>query len=133
MKKTLGQRLVEMRRSAGMGAAELARRSGVGRSTIHRIESGEQTSASLRTIERLARALGRDPAELAAPVSQRVPLGQIVDEWLELEERRPITRPTAEEIEWLRSLPEAIWVGMPPSPDVLGALVEVRRRALASD
>lgn len=131
-KKTLGERLIEMRVAAGIGPAELARRSGVGRTTIHRIETGEQQSASLRTIERLAKTLGREPAELAGHVVQRVPIEQVIQEWLRLEELRPVNRPTDEELAWLRSLPDMVWVGMPPTPDVLGALVEVRRKARAT-
>jgi transcriptional regulator with XRE-family HTH domain len=46
--------------------AELPRRSGVSPFTINRLEGGAE-SPRLRTVRRLAQALGVDPAELAAP------------------------------------------------------------------
>ena len=55
-----GMRLVK-----GWSQSELARRSGVGQSTISRIERGETAGVSLGVLEKLARAFGiDDPAFL---------------------------------------------------------------------
>ena len=56
---TLGQRLTLFRREAGLTLDELADRSGVPKSTISKIISGETKSPSLDAIRALARALGR--------------------------------------------------------------------------
>jgi transcriptional regulator with XRE-family HTH domain len=48
---------------------ELAERSGVGRATIHRLESG--TPARLSTIRRLASTLGVEPRELTQASEQQ--------------------------------------------------------------
>jgi transcriptional regulator with XRE-family HTH domain len=54
--------LREERVRAALTQQELAERSGVARSTIARIETGDQ--ASIPTVRRLARALGLEPADL---------------------------------------------------------------------
>lgn len=57
--------LEEMRLMKGWSQSELARRSGVGQSTISRIERGDTAGVSLGVLEKLARALGiDDPAYL---------------------------------------------------------------------
>ena len=57
--------LAEMRLVKGWSQSELARRSGVGQSTISRIERGETAGLSLGVLEKVAKALGiDDPAFL---------------------------------------------------------------------
>lgn len=51
----LARRFKEVRREAGMSCVELARLTGVSRNTIHRIETGEDCSAS--TLLRLLMAM----------------------------------------------------------------------------
>lgn len=58
-------RLRELRRLKALSQDELAEASGVGRSTLSRIESGK-TGAQGRTLRRLAKALDVDVAELVA-------------------------------------------------------------------
>jgi DNA-binding XRE family transcriptional regulator len=53
----LGQRLRELRRGAGLTQAELARRTGIHRPNIARVEAGRHTP-SLDTLNRLASAIG---------------------------------------------------------------------------
>jgi transcriptional regulator with XRE-family HTH domain len=53
----LGQRLRELRQTAGLTQAELARRTGIHRPNIARVEAGRHTP-SLETLARLAAAIG---------------------------------------------------------------------------
>ena len=57
-------RVKELRQLKGWSQAELARQSGVGQSTISGIEAGNTDGVSLGIVEKLARALGCDPAYL---------------------------------------------------------------------
>lgn len=61
-------RLREARLRRLVKQSELARRAGVSVSTLSALEQGHHT-ASLSTAQRLADALGVDPAELMAPTS----------------------------------------------------------------
>ncbi len=54
----------ELRDLRSWSQAELARRSGVGQSTVSRIEAGETSGISLGIVEKLASALGCDPGYL---------------------------------------------------------------------
>ena len=56
-------RIREVREHSFMTQRELAAKSGVGLSTIVRIEKGRQTP-TFQTIKRLASALAMDPSEL---------------------------------------------------------------------
>jgi len=53
----LGQRIRELRLAAGLTQAELARRTGIHRPNIARVEAGRHTP-SLETLARLATAIG---------------------------------------------------------------------------
>ena len=57
-------RLRELRRQRVLSMRELEERSGVSYNTIWRLENG-LTGAQPRTIRRLAKVLGVDPAEMA--------------------------------------------------------------------
>ncbi len=59
----IGERLRDLRKRALMSQRELAKRSGVGVTTIVRIERN-QVEPQGRTIRKLAAALGVDPHEL---------------------------------------------------------------------
>jgi len=56
-------RLAELRKRRGWSQAELARRAGVHNSVVNRAERG-QTSLTLGTLEKLAKALGISPRSL---------------------------------------------------------------------
>jgi transcriptional regulator with XRE-family HTH domain len=57
------QRLRELRRQSVLSMRELEEASGVSYNTIWRLETGK-TGAQPRTIRKIAKALGVDPAEL---------------------------------------------------------------------
>jgi DNA-binding XRE family transcriptional regulator len=63
---SLGARIREMRTAAGMTQEQLSSAAGIGRVTLVRLESGEQ-SPRYETLVAIARALGRAPADLMAP------------------------------------------------------------------
>ncbi len=56
------------REAALLTQAELAKRAGVQRVTVNRLETG-LTAARFRTVRRLAEALGLDPRELMDPAT----------------------------------------------------------------
>jgi len=62
---SLGKRMREMRTAAGMTQDQLATAAGIGRVTLVRLESGEQ-SRRYETLVAIAKALGRPLAELLA-------------------------------------------------------------------
>ena len=60
-----------LRTSRALTQAELAARAGVRRSTIARLEGGQE--ARMPTLRRLARALGVEPSELMRPPPEQRP------------------------------------------------------------
>lgn len=62
-RQTLGDRVRRFRESAGLTQETLARAAGIGRVTLVRMENGEQSSR-FKTLQAVARALGRDTQEL---------------------------------------------------------------------
>jgi len=68
--KDFGARVREVRLSRGISQEELGYRSGLHRTAISFIERAER-SATLETIEKLARALNVQPAELMPPLRKR--------------------------------------------------------------
>jgi transcriptional regulator with XRE-family HTH domain len=60
---TIALRLRELRDRKGWSQAELARRAGVHNSVVNRAERGE-TSLTLATLDKLAKALGVSPRSL---------------------------------------------------------------------
>lgn len=57
-------RLRELREAKGWSQSELATRTGVSHSTIHRLETGKHKGIDFATLEKLADALGCDPGYL---------------------------------------------------------------------
>jgi DNA-binding XRE family transcriptional regulator len=60
----VGDRLKRIRRRAMLTQGQLATNSGVGITTINRIEKGRVEDPHFSTLRKLARACGADPAEL---------------------------------------------------------------------
>jgi transcriptional regulator with XRE-family HTH domain len=58
------ERLRELRRRRGMSQSELAEQAGISLRTLARLESQSSRPCRTRTLARLARALGEDPAVL---------------------------------------------------------------------
>jgi transcriptional regulator with XRE-family HTH domain len=52
------------RRAAGLSQLELARKAGVGASSVARIEGGHMENPRVQTVVKLARALGIEPRDL---------------------------------------------------------------------
>ena len=61
-----GQRLVELRKAAGLTQAELAVKAGLGMMQVSRIERGAVSDPQVSTVQALADALGVPVAELLA-------------------------------------------------------------------
>ena len=62
-RQALGDRVRRFRESAGLTQEALARAASIGRVTLVRMENGEQSSR-FKTLQAVARALGRDTQEL---------------------------------------------------------------------
>ena len=64
---TLAQRLADtlrrLREEARLSQVQMAKRLGVSRSTLNRLEAADQNT-TLRTLDRLSRALKREPGDL---------------------------------------------------------------------
>ncbi len=58
---TLAELLNRLRNETGIAMYELAKRTGINRSTLMRIEDGTTTSPDARTLNALARGLGVEP------------------------------------------------------------------------
>lgn len=63
----LAERVIELRERAGLTQGEAAKKAGVGVTTWSNIETGAITRPHARTVIKIARALGVDPEEIAAP------------------------------------------------------------------
>ena len=61
---TFADRLRSLRQQSGLSVAELAERAGLQRTHVHQLESGVRASPQLHTLQKLARALGKDGAKL---------------------------------------------------------------------
>ena len=60
----VGDRLKKLRRRATLTQEQLAKKSGVGITTINRIETGAVEDPHFSTLRKLARALDAEPREL---------------------------------------------------------------------
>lgn len=60
----LGDLIRQLRAERGLNVSELARRSGMNRSSLKRIEDGDTAHPDVRSLNMLARALGVDPEVL---------------------------------------------------------------------
>lgn len=132
--------LARLRTERGWTQTELARRSKVGQTIISKLESGRQADTSWTNVERLARALGVTPEELAgseAPVARaslrderaavgRADVGEllrlyVMSDWYEEDQ------PTPDEMRWLASLGVIMWTGAPPTAGTVHVLLTEHR------
>src|SRR5215218_4877997 len=88
----IGRRVREVREDLGMQRTVLARRVGVAENTIYRIETGERTP-SVGLLERIARELRTEPAELLREAVPLAPARQEVGQPKPREEERLMDRP----------------------------------------
>ena len=65
--KKVGYRIREIRESLGMSQAELCEKTGITRTTIWKLETGEDEVTTSRTLVRIADALGVTVGELFLP------------------------------------------------------------------
>jgi transcriptional regulator with XRE-family HTH domain len=63
-----GQRIRELRRQCGLAQAELAGLAGASLDTVARLERQHRTACRMRTLARIAAALGEPPATIAAVI-----------------------------------------------------------------
>ena len=63
-KETLAEALVRLRRQAGLSQRQLQERSGIDRSVLSRLESGEKQQGSPATLTKLASALNVSVSEI---------------------------------------------------------------------
>ncbi len=66
----LTQNLKYYRAKLGLTQAELAKKAGVNRSHLASLESGTQPNTSLKTVEKLAAALGVSALDLLRPLDE---------------------------------------------------------------
>lgn len=59
----LGEQLRKVRQARGLSVSEVARRAGIDRRHLGKIEGGEIPSPGVETVSRIARALGTSPEE----------------------------------------------------------------------
>lgn len=63
----MGYRIKELRDQARLTQEELAKKSGVSRAIISSLESGRETSTTMKTLSKLARALNTSLDQLFYP------------------------------------------------------------------
>jgi transcriptional regulator with XRE-family HTH domain len=122
----IGENVTRLRVSQGLSQAELAKRSGLSRSTIATLELGRYSSPDLGTLDAVARALSVSVEALRAPHLERMPLHPAVaafraSPWM------AAMRPSDAELVWLESLPELVWVGRPPTAETVARILQWHR------
>lgn len=114
------------RRMVGMSQRELAQRSGVSRTTIATIESGQHTDVKLATVRRLAAAMSISVGQLTSGTrlsrQQACVERFIKSHWTAA---KPVSQ---QEISWLRGLPEIPWIGGEPTDETFFWILEGFRR-----
>jgi len=94
---TIGERIKNLRISAGLTQEELAQRIGVKKQNISRYENG-RVEPNIRTAKKIADALGVTIEEMAVGVSVLPPLTLTPDETQLVTDYRSLTRPGQEYI-----------------------------------
>lgn len=147
-KQTLAERLIELRRAAGLSQVELARRAGISKAALSRLERGERLGMHQRTAQKLASALGVDLSALdvnGPSVAETRPVvgagepfpdepwkmadvGELLREYM-ASEWCAIDKPTPEEMRFLSRI-ELPYKREPPDADAVHAiLLSYRMRA----
>lgn len=116
--------LKRLRAAAELTQEQLAEKAGLARVTVAFIESGRTKDADGATLNKLARALNVDVSELL-----RVE-GDVDTAYVETFLASPwgqVTKPTDDELEWLRGISARSWVGIDPVPEAVHHLIQARR------
>lgn len=137
--ETLKTNLIAMLKARDWSQSELARRSGVAQATISRIIDGSRRGFQWSTVEALARAFDVAPDDLAsgvltngepAPEVGFVDVGDLLAAYV-ASPWYAKDAPTPEELRWIATYGEIMWVGQVPGAGAVHALL-VRRRKLTT-
>lgn len=121
-----GIALARIRGQVGMSQRQLAEASGVHFTTIANLERGTQEGADLKTVERLAKALGVSVADLAE-TSGVAAIEPLIQAFLQSDWGR-VTKAEDDELDWLRALPGIFWRGIRPEPEALHLIIMAHRK-----
>lgn len=124
----IGRHLRRLRRERGFSQEELARRAGVDRGAIAKIETGQRTSPSIGTLMPLASALGVSLEELTSEGPKEHPALRafLLSPWAQglASEGRPVQ---PEEERQLHRIIVATWVEGSPTPQTLYRILQALR------
>jgi transcriptional regulator with XRE-family HTH domain len=111
--------------------AELVRRSGLSRSSVNAVLKAKYKSASLSTVERLAVVFGVSVDQLLGVRLDAAPIHPLIKQFMESEWRASVN-PEEQELEWVKSLPDVVFTGARPDPQVVARLILWRRDTSAA-
>jgi len=110
--KNIGARILTLRTEKGESLSGLARKSGISKSLLHRIENQADSNPELETLQKISRALGITVGELLG--------NEVVRSVRRLPDERP---------EWLTTLTARLRSdGKEPDEDLLEALYVLQNR-----
>ena len=125
--------LKRLRAAAELTQEQLAEKAGLARVTVAFIESGRTKDADGATLNKLARALNVDVSELLrveGDVDTAYVETDVDTAYVETFLASPwgqVTKPTDDELEWLRGISARSWVGIDPVPEAVHHLIQARR------
>jgi len=127
-RRSLAERLINMRKAAGFNQSTLAAAAGLDRHTVRRIEKGIELNPKLETLQALARACQKDPATLVSAIRKTGPIDAAIDELVRLEAARPLFSPplSEQELDWAAEQ-TAIWEMVEPDAEAVADLIRWKR------
>jgi transcriptional regulator with XRE-family HTH domain len=123
------EQLKAARKRMKLTQGALAKRAGVHRVTVVKLESGKRTTASFSTVHALAGALQVPISALTVPEGVS-PVEPEIEAYL-ASPYAQIDQPTDEEIDRLRRLPGFYWEESPPTPASISLLIQSHRKSAA--
>jgi transcriptional regulator with XRE-family HTH domain len=124
-----GVRLKRLRRAAGLTQEALSKKSGVSRVQIATYEAPSgRANPTQETVEALAGALGVRGTDLTESVVG-VTTGKAAVDIYMASPWPQIDRPSSDEVGWLASLPDVVWIGVTPTAEAVHHMVMARRAA----
>ncbi len=122
----IGVNLRKLRDAAGLSQRALAGKAGVHYVTIANLETGATQSADHDTITKLALALGVREGDLVEAL-QAAPIEPLLREYL-VSPWAAITKPTEDELQWLREQSVVFWRGVEPTVESIDLFIRGRRQ-----
>jgi len=121
----VGLNLCRLRQARGWSQQTLADRAKCGRITIATLENGDNQSPSIRTLRKLADALGVEISALTAePPAEGSSIEREIEEFLRSPWAQTLTPPVSkDELAALRATSQATWVVWRPTPKTLHFMV----------